>query len=482
MSFELIGFVTVLVGLGVLMAPIRWALTFMVVSTAFGSAAAINLPALGGASILVPNVFLLFFGLRVLMAYGEGPVLAAFAPAGSGFWLTVLTLFGVLTAILSPRLFQGAVDVMTVERSVGARSFISLSPLRFSSNNITQAVYALGGLACFGFCHAYLRRTAAPSHLVHAILIAATVNLAFAAADILTYFSGTEYLLSVVRTANYALLTAAEKGGLKRISGSFPEASAFADYTLILFAATASLWLDRVRSRATALLASASLAGLVFSTSATALLGLAVIFPFLWIRSIVTVFERRKPGRPVFLAALFLVVPLVMLAIINMFPEMVSTVYDFLDEMLLSKVDSQSGRERSMWNTAAYEAFVNTSGMGAGLGSARASSYLLVLLSNVGVLGLVIFCIFVATILYARVAPGAERRAESPAALRSAKAGFIAALSTALVSGTVYDLGLMFYILGGSVSALTCRQIAEAEAPRPRLVGATSPHRMGGSR
>lgn len=481
MSFELIGFVTVLVGLGVLMAPIHWAFTFMVVSTTLGSAAAINLPALGGASILVPNVFLLFFGVRILMAYGEGPVLAAFVPAGSGFWLMVLTLFGVLTAVLSPRLFQGAVDVMTVERSVGARSFIALSPLRSSSNNITQAVYALGGLACFGFCHAYLRRPGAPSHLVSAMLIAAAVNLAFAAADIVTYFSGTEYLLSVVRTANYALLTAAEKGGLKRISGSFPEASAFADYTLVLFAATASLWLDRIRSRMTAALALASLAGLVFSTSATALLGLAVVFPFLWIRSIITVFQRKNPGRPVFLAALFLIVPLVLLTVVNLFPEMVSTVYDFLDEMLLSKVDSQSGRERAMWNAAAYEAFVNTFGMGAGLGSARASSYLLVLLSNVGVLGLVIFCIFVATILCARVPLAAQRRVEGLAALRAAKAGFVAALSTSLVSGTVYDLGLLFYILAGSVSALTCLQISDVAARRPRLVGAASPRRIGGS-
>lgn len=481
MSFELIGFVTVLVGLGVLMAPIHWALTFMVVSTALGSAAAINLPALGGASILVPNVFLLFFGVRVLMAYGEGPVLSAYVPVGAGFWLMVLTFFGVLTAFLSPRLFQGAVDVMTVERSVGARSFISLSPLQFSSNNITQTVYALGGLGCFGFCYAYLRRTMAPSHLVSALLIAATVNIAFAITDVVTYFTGTEYLLSVVRTANYALLTGAEKGGLKRISGSFPEASAFADYTLVLFAATASLWLDRVRSRATAVLATASLAGLIFSTSATALLGLAMVFPFLWVRSIVTVFERRKPGRPVFLAALFLVVPLVILAIVNLFPEMVSTVYDFLDEMLLSKADSQSGRERALWNTAAYEAFVNTFGLGAGLGSARASSYLLVLLSNVGILGFLIFSVFVAVTLMARMPPGGERRTESLAAMRAAKAGFIAALSTALVSGTVYDLGLMVYILSGSVSALACRQIVEAKAVLPRLTGATGPRRMGGS-
>ncbi len=482
MSFELIGFVTVLAGLGVLMAPVHWALTLMVVSTALGSAAAIDLPALGGASILVPNVFLLFFGLRVLMAYGEGPVLSAFVPAGAGFWLMVLTFFGVLTAFLSPRLFQGAVDVMTVERSVGARSFISLSPLQLSSNNITQTVYALGGLGCFGFCYAYLRRTMAPSHLINALLVAAAVNIAFAVADVVTYFSGTEYLLSVVRTANYALLTGAEKGGLKRISGSFPEASAFADYTLVLFAATASLWLDRVRARVTGVLAAASLAGLIFSTSATALLGLAVVFPFLWIRSILTAFDRSKPARPVFLAALFLVVPLVILAIVNLFPEMIATVYDFLDEMLLSKADSQSGRERAMWNTAAYEAFINTFGLGAGLGSARASSYLLVLLSNVGILGFILFCIFVAATLFARTASNGVRSAESRAAMRAAKAGFGAALSTALVSGTVYDLGLMVYILGGSVSALACRQIIQPTATGARLIGASGPRRMGGIR
>ncbi|AUX80126.1 hypothetical protein [Sinorhizobium fredii] len=479
MNFELIGVITVIVGLGVLFAPVHWAFTFMVISTALGSAAAFNLPALGGASVLVPNVFLLFFCARIFMAYGEGPVLAAYAPPKAGFWLLVLTMFGLMTAILLPRLFQGTIDVLTVERSVGARSIVAHVPLRFSSSNITQAIYALGGAVCFGLCYAYIRRTAASAHLINVLLIVAAVNLGFAVADVLTYFTGTEQLLEFVRTANYALLTASEKGGFKRISGAFPEASAFADYTLVLFAAIASLWLDRIRSRVTGPMAAALLVALVLSTSATALVGLAVVVPFLWSRSVASALGSRRAGRTGFLLAVAALMPLALMMTITLFPATAESINQFLDEILLSKADSQSGRERMAWNAAAYQTFLDTSGLGAGLGSARASSYLLVLLSNVGVPGTAAFCLFVAATLRSRMPKAPSGDGETASVVRAAKAGLVAGLTTSLISGTVYDLGLTFYILAGSISALTYPRVTMTQPARAHLAGASGRRHSG---
>ncbi|WP_199275540.1 hypothetical protein [Sinorhizobium americanum] len=413
------------------------------------------------------------------MAYGEGPVLAAYAPPKAGFWLLALTMVGLMTAILLPRLFQGAIEVLTVERSVGARSIIAQVPLRFSSSNITQAVYALGGFACFGLCYAYIRRTAAPAHLVKVLLIVGAVNLGFAVADVLTYFTGTEQLLEFVRTANYALLTASEKGGFKRISGAFPEASAFADYTLVLFAATASLWLDRIRSYMTGPMAAALLVALVLSTSATALLGLAVVVPFLWSRSVASALGPRRAGRTAFLLGLAALTPIVILMIISLFPATAEAVKQFLDEILFSKADSQSGRERMTWNAAAYQTFLDTSGLGAGLGSARASSYLLVLLSNVGILGTTAFCLFVAATLGSRMPRASEGNGETASLVRAAKAGLVAGLTTSLVSGTVYDLGLTFYILAGSISALTYPRATTIQAVRAHPAGAAGRRHLG---
>ena len=276
------GLMTAIAGCLILSAPVSWSFPVMVLSTIFGAAAAISLPALGGASVLVPSLFLAFFALRVFMAFGEGYMLSAMKPFGAGFWLLALTAFGLLSAISFPLIFEGTTDTMTVERIANSRSFIALTPLRFSSNNITQSVYALGGLVGFAATFDYFRRAGTPEQLVTTILVVATVNIGFALADVITYFSGTEYLLQFVRTANYALLTASEKGGLKRISGTFPEASAFSEYTLVLFSATASLWLDHIRSRATGLMAALLLILLLLSTSATALIGVNLVIALFW--------------------------------------------------------------------------------------------------------------------------------------------------------------------------------------------------------
>jgi hypothetical protein len=452
---NLMGLVTLIVGIAMLAAPVRWSFVVMILSTIFGAAAAFSVPGLGGASVLVPSLFLLFFTARLFMAHGEGPFLAALAPPRPGFLLLLLTAFGLATAIFFPRLFQGVTQTMSVERSIGARNLIALVPLKFSSNNITQSVYAVGGLICFAATFAFFRSNGTPGILINGILVVASVNLGFALADIVTHFTHTDFLLGFVRTANYALLTGAEKGGLKRISGTFPEASAFADFTLVLFAMTTSLWLSGIRSTTTGIVAGLLLAALILSTSATALVGLAVLLPILCLQSFLA--SRREPGagRPVMIVSILAAMPLVVFFVLIVMPDLAHNLHDFLDEMLFSKADSQSGRERFMWNAMAYQAFLDTSGFGAGLGSARASSFGLVLLSNIGVIGTLIFASFVAMLMAADTRSRHLPSRKVSAVVRAAKAGLITVLISAATSGTVYDLGLMFYILAGGISALT---------------------------
>ena len=472
MNLEVMGVITIVAGLVVLATPIHWSFYVMVLSTLFGAAAALSLPMLGGATVLVPSLFLPFFAMRIFMATGEGHFFAALRPPRAGFWLLLLTAFGLLTAIFFPSIFQGAVETMTVERVAHGRNFISLTPLRFSSNNITQSVYAVGGIVAFAAVFAYFRGAGTPRHLVNAFLFLAAVNLAFALLDVVTYFTQTEHIMGFVRTANYALLTGSEKGGLKRISATFPEASTFAGYALVLFSVTASLWLDRMQSWRTGTLAALSLAALLLSTSATALVGVIVMLPFLWLRSLIIGVRDPTTSRPTFLVAAVAFIPLAILVFVILFPEITDSLQEFIDEMLLSKASSQSGRERSLWNAMAYQTFLDTHGLGAGLGSARASSYVLVLLSNVGVLGLLLYLIFVVAILGARpplVHGSAD--AELLVVMRACKAGFLAMVATSAISGTVYDPGTLFYALSGSLAAFAVPASASSLARR-------HPHRI----
>src|SRR5690606_22392475 len=116
MNLEVMGVITIVAGLVVLATPIHWSFYVMVLSTLFGAAAALSLPLLGGATVLVPSLFLPFFAVRIFMATGEGRFFAALRPPRAGFWLLLLTAFGLLTAIFFPYIFQGTVETMTVER------------------------------------------------------------------------------------------------------------------------------------------------------------------------------------------------------------------------------------------------------------------------------------------------------------------------------------------------------------------------------
>ncbi len=463
MRIELLGVLSLVLGAAVLLAPPRMAFYVIVMSTLFGAAAAFGVPGLGGASVLVPSLLLAFYCLRLFMAFGERPVLGAVSSSSPGIWLLLLTVYGVFSALFLPRLLEGVTETMIVLRSSAGHRIIDLTPLSFSSNNITQTVYAVGGLFCFAFTYAYLKCGGTARDVINAMLVLAVANLIFALLDVITYRTGTAHLFDFIRTANYALLTGSEKAGFKRISGTFPEASAFAGYTIVLFAFTASLWIDRVRTVATGGIAGLLLLALLLSTSTTALVSLAMVMVFLLWRALPASYGRRATGRPATIALALFAVPLCFMLVFVLMPEFAKAVQDFLDETLYSKLNSQSARERMQWNAVAFQVFLDTWGWGAGLGSARASSYALVLLSNVGLIGTVLFLLFVGNTLMMKSAGGFHEHAT----MRAARAGVLAGLSEAMISGTVYDLGLLFFILAGSAAALRWVP-AQAGAYRPQ--------------
>ncbi len=159
-----------------------------------------------------------------------------------------------------------------------------------------------------------------------------------------------------------------------------------------------------------------------------------------------------------------------MFLVLATLPELSASVAGFFDEMLFSKADSQSGQERAEWNAVAYKTFLDTFGFGAGLGGARASSFLLVLLSNIGVLGAFLFALFIWSVLSLKPPIGSSQLNECGAVIRAAKIGILAVLATASISGTVYDLGLMIYILAGATTALA--------TPYPLRAGASASNPM----
>lgn len=484
MGLELLGIIVILFGLATLFLRPYWAFQLMALSTLFGAAMAINLPALGGAGILVPNMFLVFFMARMLLAAGTGPVIASAIPPRPGFWLLALTVFGVLSAYFLPRLFAGITDTMSVTRTYGGKSFITPTPLGPTGTNITQAVYAIGGLLAFAFAFAYARYFSRPAQVVGAFLIAGLACAAAAALDLVTYYTGTGFILDSVRTANYNFLTATEMSGMKRIAGTFAEASAFASYTLPLFAFSASLWLDRARSVLAGPTAALLLVALVLSTSATALAGLAAVFAILMGRSIASAMQRPGTMRTASFGVAAMACAAVLLALPVVAPLAALEWWEYLQAALFDKAASSSGQERMLWNMTALQNFIDTNWAGAGLGSARASSYPLVLLSNIGIGGFILFALFCVSVLGARTGWASARTQEDmdfACAIRAGKAGFAAVLISSALSATVYDLGLTVYLMAGTVAALSVALKVRPEVARDASVVPTMPGAHAGA-
>jgi hypothetical protein len=262
-------------------------------------------------------------------------------------------------------------------------------------------------------------------------------------------------VMSTIKTAAYADLSGEELGGLVRITGTFSETSAFSGFTLPLFVFCLNLWLIGYRPKLAGALAAATGTLLLLSTSGTAYVGLGAYL-------CVQMFSR--PGRVAASAVarkhrMWIIAAcagvLGTLYVILFMPSVAKTLTDFVDATVLGKADSSSGVERMSWNTQGVTNFLDTYGIGVGLGSIRTSSFLVVVLANLGVMGVVCYGLFVGRCLLSPVSahyPLTER-----AVCHAARHSMIATLIVASATAGVFELGTCFYLFAAAASALAQR-------------------------
>jgi hypothetical protein len=465
MRIEIIGVVTVVLGLLGWIIGQRFAILVFFVATLLGAAAALVLTSLGGANI--PPAYLLL-GFLVLPAVLSRTTLrrvgTAISPPNAGFWLLLTAVYTVLSAIFLPRLLAGATYVFAITRTQVGNEIIAM-PLAPTSGNITQAIYFLGDLACFlVFCDAASRPDGVKG-VTGAALAAAAINLCFAAIDVGSYRAGLGDLLGVIRNANYRMLDEATVLGFKRIAGSFAEASAFAYFTAGFFAFCTKLWLDGIRPRLAGPLALLSLLALILATSSTGYAAVAAFLVLMFVATGVQVLRGRVRHAAFVLTCLF---PLLIAAGgigLRLNGPLWRQTTEFVDISIFSKMDSSSGIERSKWNDQALVNFTDTGGLGAGDGSVRASSFPLAVLGNIGIPGAATYGLFLWSLFFGRK----DRwRHPYPAGCQSAaRWACLTQLIGATVSGGFIDLGLPFFIFAG----LACA------GPEPGPVAAPTPQR-----
>lgn len=458
------GLIVIALGIWCQFGSFRRALISTVLLTIFEAADAADMPALGGASITPAKLFMLFLVLRVVsMRGGFGALCAELSPRRVLFLYFLLLLWAVPSAIMLPRLFQGGVQVFTLQRDLIDSGLVPLKP---SSGNITQTVNALGSLATAVLVSALARRPGGYDAVLQALMILTGMNLGFAVLDLATAATGTGFILDVIHTGAYAFLTDDETAGMKRISGSFTEASSFATFSLDLLAVNLSLFVSRVRPKLTGFYSCALVLFLLLSTSTTAYVGLAIFAVAFavyagWSLLIGASARALKIFVLLGLTGTFFVCAVLLLA-----PGFADAAWNIINISVLQKGQSDSAIERGSFNIQAGKLFLETHGLGVGLGSTRTSNYIYLLLSNVGAIGFVLFFSFIAALALIRPRDsldGQERRI-----VAAAKVGVLGALVPAVLIATIFDLGPLFYVLVG-ITASGATALGPARLPTTRL-------------
>jgi hypothetical protein len=461
MSIEPIGLLTIVAGLLCLLLGHRAAFAVLVVSTLFGAAAAILI---GPANIQPAHLLLGFVAATMLMHGREATnAIATMRFPEPGFWLLCLVLYGVAAAVLAPRLLTGNISIFPIGSSDYA-STGSTVPLGPVSGNFTQSIYLIADLICFAITASIASTPAGFQTASRALLVCAAANIFLAFLDMGTYATGTSWLLDFMRNAQYTLRFDDEVSGMKRIVGSFTEASAFARMTLGLAAFTGTLWVCGRSTALTGTLTAISFILVVLSTSSTGLAGAPLVLLIVYATAAIrSGFQLSRPFR----SAAVLCAPLlaiVAILAVSLNEAASHTVSNYFDELIFQKSTSDSGIERDSWNTFALQNFFDSDGIGVGLGTARASSFPIALLSNVGVPGALFYLLFIGSAFLGRRGIPMSDTSDIRLAARNACLGFMIGDTFA---ATTVEQGLLFYMFVG----VACAQPERADYTPPLMSG-----------
>lgn len=434
----------------------------------FGAAAAFNLPAVGGATIGPTELTIVaMLAITALAPGGPDRMLGTLRPGQPGFWLLLVIVYSVLASAFLPRVFEGQTDIFSLSRSVNTDGIISI-PLRPSSGNITQTFYLLLSAAAFLALATLYRMRPDEKAVVRALTVATTVHFVLGWLDVITMATGTETLMEPIRTANYDIAMYASMGGMKRMVGGMPEASAYGAIALVLMGFWLHYWIVSERSRLTTLMTVMVTISVLRATSSGAYVALVVLLALYGSGWLVHAARTRALKRRV---AALLVCGLVaawLLAIgITAGYHLNPWLNDFLDQSLFTKLESESGVERMSWNVQALRNFADTWGIGAGLGSVRASNWFVACLGSIGVIGTAFYLAFLGSLARA---PHGTGNATRDHVIGGLKVACLAQVIVALPTAPTPNLGSIFFILAGLIAGLS-RSTAVARANAPRTPG-----------
>jgi hypothetical protein len=388
------GLILIPLCLAMILCPWRYTVVTLVLSSLLSDAAVINVGNIG----LQPVFFfmpLVIARTAVEITLGKqglnGYALRMIAPLG------ILLVVSTVVLLISVLCFQGNVTVVA-----GAAGFnLDLArPFSVGRENLAQTIYLVLDIAAV-YC---LAHQAGRAHTVgfsriadRSLVIAGFASGLVALWELIDFYVGVGFPAEFFHSnAGYAAAHGQTFDEIPRISGPFPEPSSMGYFFggLIFFA-----W-QRYRAAPTLLscgLLLVCVAALILSTSTTGYVALTifllVVLQGLVFGSAEFITGMSKGGRrELKLTATFLFV----IAAIAFFVVLGwDTLRHVFQIVVLEKRESSSFDQRSGADLIALNIFIQTGGIGIGLGSHRPNNMVMTLLSNLGIAGFLSFVFFV---------------------------------------------------------------------------------------
>lgn len=362
----------------------RHCVWFLLVSAMFGGSAAIQLPALGGSSI-PPVQFALLFVMARLVIPGSGNASQVVTALRENVFLCIFVIYGVFMAFIGPRLFHGSIDVTPLRNEVSQMIYYT-EPLRPSSQNITTSVYLIGVAVVAVAMTVLCRLRGGAEALVKSGVVVGWLHALTGMVEVATRGSPVGIVFQSLRNGSYQQLSQSV-GGVARMNGLFPEPSAYAAFAFGLFVFMAECWYRSVLPKRTGSAAIVLFIALIASTASTGYLGLAAYAIFFLCRAVV--FSRLANAKRVNEAGIaFIIGAIIIAAMLAALPSYVDTASHVLDQMVFSKAETVSGKQRWFWMAQGVDAMLASGGLGIGPGSFRSSSLLTAILGSMGIVGI----------------------------------------------------------------------------------------------
>ena len=442
----------------------------------FGSFAAIPPGLTAGLTLTPTPIIACFLFMRTFMD-GKAvrfAVSALCAPRG----LLLLTLFwGVAVAVtlLMPRVFADAVIVTPMKMT----SFFQVEPLAPTKQNISQIAYlTISAFTVVTFARLMLE----PKYqeiALKALCLGGAIAVLTGIVDMLSHYLPLTPLLEPFRTARYALMTDVKvAGGVQRVVGLMPEASAFGSLCIqlliMLYFIRHAITDNFLRRKVVPIVGGLLLLFTWLSTSSSAYVALVVFGVFVlleWLWRGKSARKGTRKGRELELEfwVAFLMVAVFFAAYVIK-PQLFDPAFRLFDQMVLKKAHSSSFEERSFWNETSWNAFLSTYGLGVGMGGTRASNEMIAIVSNTGFLGAFFYYGFVLQSLLRRAYPGDTVSAALVSGLRWS---FLPGMTSGFLAGTSADFGLKNAFLFGTLfaAATLSWHNRRTSGPAPEQVG-----------